>query len=542
MNLSHHLIDQLRRALAKLQFPEVPVILEQPPDPKMGDRSCTVALVLAKQLKRPPRQLAQEILTTLPKDDPLIGKVEIAGPGYLNFFWSDHAYRDVLEAILKDEQEFGSSQEGAGERRLYEFVSANPTGPMNVVSARAAAVGDSLVKLARKIGFEAKSEYYVNDAGKQVDLLGLSVQARILQSKGQTAEIPEGGYHGGYIKDLAELALKEFPGDPLTATGRELGLWTAHQIVRQQQHALDAYGVHFDRWFYETELHASGRPEQTLEKLKQAGYIYEKDGALYFRTSQFGDDEDRVVVTSDGRPTYFLPDIAYHLDKAERGFSKAIDLWGPDHHGHVQRMLAAMRALELPEGFLEVLIVQQVNLLRGGQPVKMSKRTGEIITMDELVEEVGADAAKQIFLSRRWSSHLDFDIEVAKDRSEKSPVFYVQYAHARISSIFRKAGTWNEPQPGDLERLGAPEERDLLRALSLFPDTVEASALQMAPNRLNTYLSELATIFHKFYHECRVLNEEDASLTRARLALCRAVQIILKEGLRLLGMTAPEQM
>jgi arginyl-tRNA synthetase len=528
--------------MAKLQFPEVPLVLEQPPDPQMGDRSCTVALALAKALKRPPRQLANEILSAFPKDDPLIGRVEIAGAGYLNFFWSLDAYRVTLQQILTEGEGFGSSEIGAGEKRLFEFVSANPTGPMNVVSARAAAVGDSLVRLGKKTGFEANSEYYVNDAGKQIEMLGLSVQARIKQIQGLAAEIPEGGYHGGYVKDLAAQAIAKYPGDPVGASAREMGRWTAQRIVEKQKSALDAYGVHFDRWFYESELHESNRPEETLEKLKQAGHIYEKESALFFRTSQFGDDEDRVVITSDGRPTYFLPDIAYHLDKAERGYAKVIDLWGPDHHGHVQRMLAAMQALGFPDDFLEVLIVQQVNLLRSGQPVKMSKRTGEIVTLEELVEEVGSDATKQIFLSRRWSSHLDFDIEAAKDRSEKSPVFYVQYAHARISSIFRKAGAYQVIQDGDYKKLGAVEERDLLRALSLFPDEVEASALQMAPHRLNAYLSELATIFHKFYHECRVLNEDDAPLTRARLALCRAVQITLKEGLRLLGMSAPEQM
>jgi arginyl-tRNA synthetase len=541
VNLSHHLLNQLRRALAKLQFPDVPLILEQPPNPELGDRSCTAALALARELKRSPRQIALEILEALPQDDPLIGRVEIAGPGYLNFFWSADAYLAVLRSVLEEKSEFGSSQVGAGERWLFEFVSANPTGPMNIVSARAAAIGDSLVKLSRKIGFAAQSEYYVNDAGRQVELLGLSVRARMLQAKGQSAEIPEGGYQGNYILELAEIAAREFPGNPLEATGRDLGLWTAHRLAGLQKQALIGYGVHFDRWFFESELHESDQPNEVLKRLKEAGHIYVKEGAQFFATSEFGDDEDRVVITSDGRPTYFLPDMAYHLDKAQRGFTKVIDLWGPDHHGHVQRMQAAMKALDQPEGFLEVLIIQQVNLLRGGQPVKMSKRTGEIITMEELLDEVGPDAAKQIFLSRRWSSHLDFDIEVAKDRSEKSPVFYVQYAHARISAIFRKAGAWGPPAVGDLETLGESEERDLLRALSLFPEIVEAAALQMSPHKLNAYLGELSTLFHKFYHERRVLSE-DAAVKCGRLALCRAVQIVIKEGLRLLGMDAPEQM
>jgi len=541
VNLSHHLIARLRRTLAGLQYPDVPVTLELPPSPDMGDRSCTVALALAKPLKRAPRQIAQEILQALPPDDPWIDRVEIAGPGYLNFFWSREALRQVLRGLRESGPDYGSSDLGAGERRLFEFVSANPTGPLNIVSARAAAVGDSLVRVQRKIGFDAQSEFYVNDAGRQVDLLGESVRARLREALGRPLEIPEGGYHGIYVRDLAEQARQEFPGDPLTAPARDLGRWTAQRIVAGQRETLEAYGVAYHRWFFESEIHQSGAHWQTLERLKQEGHIYEKDGALYFRSSAFGDDDDRVVVTSDGRPTYFLPDIAYHLDKAGRGYAKAVDLWGPDHHGHVGRMQAAMRALGLPVEFLEVVIVQQVNLLRGGQPVKMSKRTGEMITMDELIEEVGSDAARQIFLSRRWSSPLDFDIEMAKDRSEKSPIFYVQYAHARISSIFRKAGDGEELQESDLEALHAPEEWDLLRSLSLFPDAVETAGLQLAPHRINTYLSDLATSFHRFYHECRVLSD-DPALTRARLALCRAVQVVLKEGLRLMGMSAPDQM
>jgi len=541
VNLSRHLIEVLECTLAQLGFPETPVSLEVPPDPKMGDRSCTVALGLARELKRAPRQIAQEIYQALPKDDPFIVKGEIAGAGYLNFFWSPEALRQLVQVVCTLGGDYGSSEIGKGEKHQFEFVSANPTGPLNIVSARAAAVGDSLVKLQQKVGFDVDSEYYVNDAGRQVELLGLSVQARIRELQGGKSEIPEEGYHGAYVKELAELALKEFPDDPLAAAGAELGRWTAHRIVEQQRRTLEDYDIRFDRWFYESELHEQNRPQQVLESLKAAGFVYEKDGALFFHSSQFGDEEDRVVVTSDGRPTYFLPDIAYHIDKAERGYRRVFDLWGPDHHGHVLRMQAAMKALGLPDGFLEVIIVQQVNLLRGGQPIRMSKRTGEMITMQELLEEVGADAAKQTFLSRRWSSHLDFDIEAAKDRSEKSPVFYLQYAHARISSIFRKAGERHPLRAGDLEHLAAPEEWDLLRCLSLFPDAVEAAALQSAPHRLNSYLNDLATAFHRFYHECRVLSD-DAPLTRARLAICRAVQIALKEGLRLLGMSAPEHM
>lgn len=540
-----YLSDQLKYLLGKtlkaLEYPEIPVVLEVPPNAAMGDRSCTVALNLAKDLRKSPREIAEKIAEKMPRNESLLDRIEVAGAGYLNFFWSHRALLNLLKNILIEQSGFGSSEQGAGEKRQFEFVSANPTGPMNVVSARAAAVGNSLVRLHKKIGYKVQSEFYVNDAGRQVQLLGESVRVRAMEFQGQGTAIPEGGYHGEYIKDYARMVLEEYSGDLESSSAEDLGRWTAHLIVEDQRKTLLDYGVHFDEWFFESNLHTEGRTQQALHRLQEGGYIFEKDGALYFRSTDFGDEEDRVVMTSDGRPTYFLPDIAYHLNKAERGFIKVFDLWGPDHHGHVTRMQAAMRALGLPEGFLEVIIVQQVNLLRGGEPVKMSKRTGEMITMDELLEEVGADAAKQIFLSRRWSSHLDFDIEVAKDRSEKSPVFYVQYAHARVCSIFRKAGEYDRAGDTDLQLLTAPEERDLLRHLSLFPDVVETAAIQLAPQRLNTYLSDLATIFHRFYHERRVLSDE-VELTRARLTLCRAVHIVLKEGLRLLGMSAPEKM
>ncbi|MBU1651734.1 arginine--tRNA ligase [bacterium] len=522
-----------------LEYPEVPIVIEIPPEPKLGDRSCTIALALAKPLKRKPRDIAETIAAALPQLENGY-RVEIASPGFLNFFFSDEIYHALLKEALDIGAEYGSSQLGLGEKRLFEYVSANPTGPMNIVSARAAAIGDSLVKLQRKAGFDAYSEFYVNDTGKQVKLLGESVRARAAEVQGGIAEIPEGGYHGDYIIDLATAALAEMGDQVKVISDEELGRWSADKIMATQRTILQEYGVEFDRWYRESELYDAKMPQKTLEKLRSAGHIYEEDGATYFRSSDFGDDEDRVVVTSDGRPTYYLPDIAYHLDKAERGFKKAIDLLGPDHHGHGKRMQAAMRALALGDDFLEIIIVQQVNLMRAGIPVRMSKRAGEIVSMKELLDEVGADAAKQIFLSRRWSSHLDFDIEAAKDRSERSPVFYLQYAHARICSIFCKADgrAYNTDH---LNRINTEEERNLLRSLSIFPDVVASAAMQYAPNRVNSYLNELATVFSQFYHHCRVITEDDG-LTSARLAMCRAVQIVLKEGLRLLGMSAPEKM
>lgn len=541
MNLSGKLKEILHSVLEELQYPHTEIILETPPESHLGDRSCPIALTLAKELKRAPREIAKKIVEALPADIPFLEKVEIAGAGYLNFFWSKSALRELLRDILPESSNFGSSDIGAGKKHLFEFVSANPTGPMNIVSARAAALGDSFVRLQRKIGFAVQSEFYVNDAGKQVLLLGESVRARAQQINGQEVEIPEGGYHGSYIKDFAQKAWQKFGKRLEEVDSETLGRWCSDQIVEDQRKALDKYGVHFDRWFRESDLHRAKKPSEILGKLENAGFTYEKDGASYFRSTDFGDDEDRVVVTSDSRFTYFLPDIAYHWNKVERGFDKAYDLLGPDHHSHGNRMKAAMRALGLSDDFLEIIIVQQVNLLKDGQPVKMSKRTGELITLDELLDEVGPDAAKQIFLSRRYSSHLDFDITIAKDRSEKSPVFYLQYAHARICSIFRKAPADQQLHPDDLMAITADQEWELLRKLTLFPDIVETAALQLVPHRLNEYLNDLAASFHRFYHECRVLSD-DEKLTRARLALCRAVRIVLKEGLRLLGMSAPEAM
>ncbi len=545
MNLSSVLLGILRKSLEDLKFPQVSLNIESPPDPEMGDCSCIAALLIGKKLKRPPREIAAEIKANLTLEDTLVKSVEIAGPGYLNFFWRDEAWITLLQSILEAGTDYGGSTLGAGEKRLFEFVSANPTGPMNVVSARAAALGDSMVRLQRKIGFSVDSEYYVNDSGRQIKLLGESVKARAMElsgSSGKEVAIPDGGYHGAYIIDIAKEALSEYSEGTIAAVSDdEIGRWAAGQIVAKQKSTLLEYGIEYNRWFRESELYTGNRHLDALNRLDDAGHIYEKDGAKYLRTTDFGDDEDRVVITSDGRPTYFLPDIAYHLDKSERGYGQAIDLLGPDHHGHGKRMQAAMRLLGLPSNFLKIIIVQQVNLLRGGKQVKMSKRTGEIITMDELLDEVGTDAAKQIFLSRKWSSHLDFDIEVAKDRSEKSPVFYLQYAHARICSIFRKAGKRNKATMADLQELTASEERNLLRKLSSFPDIIVNAALQLAPHRLNTYLGDLATAFHHFYHEQRVISDNE-SLTRARLALCEAVQLVLREGLRLMGMSAPEKM
>jgi arginyl-tRNA synthetase len=520
--------------------------LEAPRDPAHGDLASNVAMGLAKRLGRPPREVAERILASLRAAPDLLAGAEIAGPGFLNFRLAPAALQGVLRRVLERGDAYGESAGGGGLRVQVEFVSANPTGPMNVVSARAAAVGSALVRLLRATGHDAASEFFVNDAGSQVDKLGLSFQARYREAQGLPAAMPEDGYLGAYVAELAA----EFPAaeaaaataDPSAARFRE---WALERMVRWQREDLEHYGIRFDHWFREADLHRQGKVAEALADLAAAGHVYDRDGARWFRSTAFGDDEDRVLVRASGEPTYFLADIAYHRDKHARGFAQVIDLWGPDHHSHVARMQGAMRALGLPEGFLEVQIVQQVRLLSGGQPVKMSKRAGEFITLRELVDEVGADVAKYFFLMRSTSAHLDFDLDLAKAQSDENPAYYVQYAHARIASLVRYAGEHGIAAPADpaaaIARLTAPEELALLKELLLFPELVRGAARAREPHRLPTYLARLAETFHRFYHVHRVVTA-DRELSQARLLLCLGVRQVVRNGLGLLGVAAPERM
>jgi arginyl-tRNA synthetase len=542
-----------------------------PREPAHGDWTTNLAMVLARESRRPPRQLAEALAAAFPRDPELFEAIEVAGPGFLNFRYSP-AFLDRLPGEVRAERDgFGRSRLGAGAAVLVEYVSANPTGPLNVVNARAAAVGATLVRLLDATGHRATGEFYVNDAGSQVDLLGESVAARFAERVGLTHEFPEQGYRGGYIQDIAR-ALPESEGR--AALGRADGAaWfrdrALEHILAWQRGDLGDYGAEFARWFRESELHRSGQVTATLAALEERGMTYralrseageddrgharepasaESEEATFLRTSRFGDDVDRVVVRGNGAPTYLLPDIAYHRDKRARGFRHAIDLWGPDHHGYVARMKAALLALGLEADFLEVLIVQQVNLLSGGQPVKMSKRAGEFITLRDLMDEVGADCAKFFFLLRSTSAHLDFDLDLARQQNDENPAYYVQYAHARIASILRFAeerglrlGPGEPAAANPPPRYEAPAERALLRRLAAFPEVIRGAAFAREPHRVPSYLIETAAEFHRFYHACRVVTD-DATQSRARLALADATRIVLRNGLALLGMSAPERM
>ena len=539
-----------------------------PRDPEHGDWTTNIALLLAREAGKPPRVLAESLVAAFPRDPELFASVEVAGPGFVNFRYAP-AFLEALPATIREASEkFGASSGGAGVAVQVEYVSANPTGPLNVVSARAAAVGAALVRLLNAVGYRAAGEFYVNDAGRQVDLLGESFAARFAERIGVARAFPEEGYRGSYV---AELAAELPEAEARAVLERGDMAWFRDQALEQmlawQRRDLSAYGAEFARWFRESELHASGAVQETLAALERRGVIYRArqpeaaapdrppnredenaglEEATFLRTARFGDDVDRVVVRSNGTPTYLLPDIAYHRDKHARGFRHAIDLWGPDHHGYVARMKAALLAMGLEPDFFEVLIVQQVNLVSGGQPVKMSKRAGEFVTLRDLMDDVGADCAKFFFLMRSTSAQLDFDLDLAKRQNDENPAFYVQYAHARIASILRYAEERGlAPRAAGTAvggaRYEAAEEWGLLRRLAAFPEVVRGAAAAREPHRIPNYLIETSAEFHRFYHACRVVSEE-AERSRLRLELTDAARIVLRNGLALMGVSAPERM
>ncbi len=563
--------DELRAGLeaalksANLWSPDRLARLELaiPRDPAHGDWTTNVAMTMAKAAGQPPRQIALALAQHFPKGD-LFRSIEVAGPGFLNLHYADAFLAALPGRIVAEGEGFGSSNQGGGEAILVEYVSANPTGPMNIVSARAAAVGSTLTRVLNTAGFAAKSEFYVNDAGNQVDLLGESVAVRFAERVGVPRELPVEGYQGSYLVDVAAGIAQEEGRVQLDAP--DGARWFRDQalgrMIAWQQHDLESYGVTFDRWYLESTLHEAGAVDETLQALRARDAVYVATGpegvteagearakdaqgggqATWLRTTPHGDDMDRVVVRSDGRPTYLLPDIAYHRDKRERGFRRAINLWGPDHHAYVKTMAAGLAALGLEPDFLEVIIVQQVNLLRDGQEVKMSKRKGEFVTLADLVDEVGSDCAKFFFLMRSTSSHLDFDLTLATQQNDENPAYYVQYAHARIAAILRVGA-----ERGLLPAQGAPgaltdsHELALIRKLATYPEVVRGAAMAREPHRIPTYLIETAAEFHRFYHECRVVSDDTARSSH-RLRLCAATQQVLRNGLALMGVSAPERL
>jgi len=519
--------------------------LQIPRDPAHGDWTTNLALALARDLKRPPRAIAEALVAAFPRDPDLIDRLEVAGPGFVNFHYARPFLDRLAPRILEEGDAFGTSASEHPLAYQVEYVSANPTGPLNIVSARAAAVGSALVRLLRASGHRVEGEFYVNDAGRQIELLGESLRARFAQSRGRDVPMPEDGYLGAYLETIARALPVEEATRRDAASDRA---WFSEQAIQQsiewQRRDLAAYGVTFDHWVRESSLHQSGEVDATLAALEARGVVYEAEGARWLRTTGFGDEKDRVIVRSNGVPTYLLPDIAYHRNKAARGFERVIDLWGPDHHGHILPMQASLEALGLPKGYLDVLIVQQVNLLSGSEVVKMSKRAGEFTTLEDLVQEVGADSAKFFFLMRSTNAHLDFDLDLAKRQNDENPAYYVQYAHARIAGLLRHAQERRlaaERSPGAGARLVAPEETVLLRLLATWPAVVRGAAQAREPHRVPTFLMEIAATFHRFYHAHRVVTD-DLPLSRARLLLAEATRTVLRNGLGVMGVSAPERM
>ncbi|HTG81969.1 MAG TPA: arginine--tRNA ligase [Geobacteraceae bacterium] len=532
------------------------LIIEKPANAEHGDFASNVAMLLAKAEKKPPRVIAETLVQRLEKRSELFARVEVAGPGFINFTLRDEAWRSILLDISAGGAEYGTSRVGAGKKAQVEFVSANPTGPLHVGHGRGAAIGDTISRLLAATGWDVTREFYYNDAGAQIGNLALSVQARCLGIEPDDPRWPADGYQGEYIKDVARAYLAGETiesGDQHVVAAADpndleaIRRFAVTYLRREQDQDLLAFDVHFDVYYLESSLYADGSVEKAVQSLIDNGYTYEQDGALWLRTTAFGDDKDRVMRKSDGNYTYFVPDVAYHLNKWERGFIRVINEQGADHHSTITRVRAGLQALEegIPQGWPEYVLHQMVTVMRGGEEVKISKRAGSYVTLRDLIDEVGRDATRFFFVMRKPDSQLVFDVDLAKQQSLDNPVYYVQYAHARICSIFENAAErgFAVPMPASvaLGRLETPEEMVLVKALAFFPELVEGSAASFEPHRITYYLQELAGQFHSFYNKNRVITE-DRELTEARLFLLKCVAQTLKNALVILGVSAPEKM
>jgi arginyl-tRNA synthetase len=550
--------EKLRRELARvlegMGVEDAQVGLDRPRNPEHGDWASNVALTLAKPLGRPPRQIAEEIVQRLDRDAAGVSATEVAGPGFINFrLAQDYLHRGLAEIVSRG-NDFGRGEAGQGRNVNVEFVSANPTGPLHIGHGRQAALGDAVAELMAWAGWKVHREYYYNDAGEQIMRLARSVWARYQEHLGESVVFPEDGYHGGYVREIAAQIAAEH-GDRFRGDGGEEALDAmrrfAVRVLREEQNRdLADFGVRFDEYFLESSLYDSGRVEETIGRLRETGLAYDKDGAVWLRTTEFGDDKDRVMVKGTGHPTYFLPDVAYHVTKWERGFRRAINVQGSDHHGTVARVRAGLQALGLPAGYPEYVLHQMVLVMRGRQEVKFSKRAGDYVTLRDLYDEAGVDVTRYFFLMRRPESQLTFDLDLALEQSDRNPVYKVQYAHARMSSIFRRAeveASSISAEGADLALLAHPAEIDLVKLLLRFPETLEAAAEQHAPHAVTEFLEEVAGAVNSWYHagnrdpQLRVVGVPP-ELSRARLVLARAIQVVLRNGLAVLGIGAPERM
>jgi arginyl-tRNA synthetase len=530
---------------------DIEVEVERPKREEHGDWATNIALQCAKVFGEKPRDLALGIVSKLGAN-PYIEKAEVAGPGFINFTLSSKWIGELLSDAIKKGSDYGRLDLGKGRKVQVEFVSANPTGPLHVGHGRGAAVGDVCANILAFAGWNVQREYYINDAGLQMDLLGKSTQARYFEICGEPSRVPfpEDGYKGAYIYELAQQIVEKegrrFLEEPPEESLPYFKDYACKVILDGIKKDLEDFGVNFDMWFSEKSLYEGDLVQKTLETLKKNGYAYDADGATWFKATAFSDDKDRVLIRSNGAPTYFMSDIVYHKNKFDRGFDMVIDVWGADHHGYIPRMKAAVQALGRSPEDLQILLIQFVNLLRGGKQVSMSTRSGEFVTLREVMDEVGVDAARYFFVMRRSDSHLDFDLDLAKSSTNENPVFYVQYAHARIHSIFREAKTRGVFLPENLEEvdfslLTSPEELSLIRKISVFPEEIAKAAEELAPHRVTFYLYDVASVFHSFYNAHRVLGVEP-ELEKARLCLVEAARVVIANSLKLLGVSAPEKM
>jgi arginyl-tRNA synthetase len=552
--LKAKLQSHLQRVLAQhnpsLELP--PVELEMPADKQHGEFACNIAMRAAKLLRKPPIKIAEEFCSFIEAslaDSDLSGyvlKVEAKNPGFINFFLTDKALQSILFQIMDQKERYGKLDIGKGKKLQIEFVSANPTGPLSVAHARQAAVGDALGNILEFLGFDVTKEYYVNDEGNQINILGNSIKLRALELSGEKITFPEDHYQGDYIKDMAaEFMAQKKAKDAAAlkaidnAAFMKFGVDHLMAVIRRE---LDDFGVTFDVWSHQSQVATRENIEAILDYLGEKGFLYEKDGALWFRSTDFEDDKDRVLEKSDGTYTYITPDIVYHKNKFERGFDQVINIWGPDHHGYIPRLTAAVEALGREREALKVLIVQLATIYRNGVELSMSTRKGQFISLREVLNEVGSDAARFFFMMRHIKAHLDFDLELAKKETPENPVYYIQYAHARVFSINKKAQEAGvKIESKNFERLNEPEELDLIKKLGTYPDMLCACHDQMDPYPLVSYLHELASVFHRFYDKHRIVGEDEA-VSSQRVGLVNAARIVIGNGLRLLGVSAPEQM